>query len=185
MADSNITKRALAAALKELMEEMPFDKISVAQICERCDMHRKSFYYHFKDKYDLLNWIFDSEIISVIQSAGTALDYDAYFAFIQDFLTYFYKNKDFYRKAFQIRGQNAFRDHFQEYIRPLIRFRFEILLQDPHIDEFDIDIFADVTLCIIERWLQNGAKLPPEQIVSKLKLLIQHEITALEQMQGS
>ncbi len=42
MADSNITKQALAASLRELMEEVPFDKINVAQICERCGMNRKS-----------------------------------------------------------------------------------------------------------------------------------------------
>ena len=53
MADSNITKRALASALKELMNEKPFARISVSDICTRCDMNRKSFYYHFKDKYDL------------------------------------------------------------------------------------------------------------------------------------
>ena len=61
MADSNITKRALAAALKELMEQKPFSKINVAEICEKCGMNRKSFYYHFKDKYDLVNWIFDMD----------------------------------------------------------------------------------------------------------------------------
>lgn len=61
MADSNITKRALAAAFKSLMEEMPFSKITVAMICEKCDMNRKSFYYHFEDKYDLVNWIFDMD----------------------------------------------------------------------------------------------------------------------------
>ena len=38
MADSNITKRALAAALKELMEQKPFSKINVAEICEKCGM---------------------------------------------------------------------------------------------------------------------------------------------------
>ena len=53
MADSNITKKALASALKELMETVPFSKISIGDICEKCDMNRKSFYYHFKDKYDL------------------------------------------------------------------------------------------------------------------------------------
>ena len=37
MADSNITKRALADAIKALMQEMPFEKINVAHICERCD----------------------------------------------------------------------------------------------------------------------------------------------------
>ena len=67
MADSNMTKRALAAALKELMGEMPFAKITVADICEKCDMNRKSFYYHFRDKYDLVNWIFDNEFIAAVQ----------------------------------------------------------------------------------------------------------------------
>lgn len=67
MAASNITKRALATALWELMKEVPFDKIQVANICERCGMNRKSFYYHFKDKYDLVNWIFDVVIHTVVQ----------------------------------------------------------------------------------------------------------------------
>ena len=44
MADSNITKKALADALKELMDTKPFHKISVSDICERCQMNRKSFY---------------------------------------------------------------------------------------------------------------------------------------------
>ena len=40
MADSNITKRALATSLKELMAEQPFEKMYVAQICDRCYMNR-------------------------------------------------------------------------------------------------------------------------------------------------
>ena len=67
MADTNINKRALAAALKELMEHKAFEKISVSDICGACNMNRKSFYYHFKDKYDLVNWIFYSEFMPVIQ----------------------------------------------------------------------------------------------------------------------
>ena len=55
MADSNITKRTLASALKELMESTPFTKITVSDICAKCNMNRKSFYYHFKDKFDLVN----------------------------------------------------------------------------------------------------------------------------------
>ena len=64
MADSNITKRALAAALKSLLAERPFAKVSVREICEACGMSRKSFYYHFKDKYELLNWIFETEFVA-------------------------------------------------------------------------------------------------------------------------
>ena len=63
MADSNITKSALASALKELMETTPFAKITVSDICAKCNMNRKSFYYHFRDKFDLVNWIFDVEYL--------------------------------------------------------------------------------------------------------------------------
>ena len=58
MSDSNLTKNALAASMKKLMREKPFDKISVSDICIDCGINRKSFYYHFRDKYDLVNWIF-------------------------------------------------------------------------------------------------------------------------------
>ena len=54
---SNATKQAFADALRKLLEQKPFAKISVSHICEECGMNRKSFYYHFKDKYDLVNWI--------------------------------------------------------------------------------------------------------------------------------
>ena len=43
MPDSSITKKALADALKQLMAEKPLQKISVGDICERCNMNRKSF----------------------------------------------------------------------------------------------------------------------------------------------
>ena len=88
MADSNMTKRALAAALKELMGEMPFAKITVADICEKCDMNRKSFYYHFRDKYDLVNWIYDTEFIAIARKR----DYPTTWAFLEDLCGYFYEN---------------------------------------------------------------------------------------------
>ena len=66
MPDANITKSALARALKRLMAEKDFQKISVTDICEKCGMNRKSFYYHFKDKYDLMNWIFYTEFITMV-----------------------------------------------------------------------------------------------------------------------
>lgn len=65
MTDSSITKLALSNALKELPTEQPFEKISISDICDRCRMNRKSFYYHFRDKYDLVNWIFDTEFMEL------------------------------------------------------------------------------------------------------------------------
>ena len=64
MANFNITKQALSNCFERTYGRSSFEKIRIADICKRCGMNRKSFYYHFKDKYDLLNWIFDTEFIS-------------------------------------------------------------------------------------------------------------------------
>ena len=173
MADSNITKRALATSLKELMAEQPFGKINVAQICERCNMNRKSFYYHFKDKYDLVNWIFDTEFIELLKHENLSAGYAEHWAFIEKICRYFYQNHSFYRKALQIKGQNSFSDHFREYIRPLIAVRISKLFGEQQWDEFTLDFLSDAVVCAMERWLRTKECLPPEQFVEKLKALIE------------
>ena len=67
MADSNSTKSALADAMKKLMVCKSFAKISISDLCEECGLNRKSFYYHFKDIYDLLEWIFANEVVKKIE----------------------------------------------------------------------------------------------------------------------
>ena len=109
-ADSNLTKRALAAAMKELMEQMPFSKISVSDIAEQCGMNRKSFYYHFKDKYDLVNWIFDMEYLQL----SSRQDYAGIWDFLTELCSFFYENRSFYRRALRIEGQNSFLEHFKD-----------------------------------------------------------------------
>lgn len=172
MADSNITKRALANSLKSLMTEQPFEKINVAQICERCDMNRKSFYYHFKDKYDLVNWIFDTEFIALLKDEKLNASHSNYkerWACIEKICQYFYQNHGFYRKALQIKGQNSFSEHFREYIRPLLANRIFIVFGEERLDEFALDFFTDAVICAMERWLLTRECMPPEQFVEKIK----------------
>lgn len=52
-------KYKLANGMKELLVHTPVDKITVKQIADQCDVTRPTFYRHFKDKYDLINWYFD------------------------------------------------------------------------------------------------------------------------------
>ncbi len=171
MADSNITKHALAAALKSLMAELPFEKINVAQICERCEMNRKSFYYHFKDKYDLVNWIFDTEFIALLKDEHFGSDYEERWAFVEKTCQYFYQNHGFYRKALQIKGQNSFSDHFREYIRPLLAERISTLFGKEQLDEFTMNFFTDAVICAMERWLLTKECMPPEQFLGKIKMI--------------
>ena len=158
MADSNITKKALATALKELMEEKAFEKISVGDICERCDMNRKSFYYHFKDKYDLVNWIFDTEFIALAHNRN----YEDAWNLLKDICDYFYANRNFYRKALRINGQNSFWDHFGEILRSIIANRLQDILSVDKIQPFQIDFFADAFVMAFRRWISDNHAMSSE-----------------------
>ena len=51
---SNTTKLALEAALKRCLLHKPIDKITINDLTSECGISRMSFYYHFKDIYDLV-----------------------------------------------------------------------------------------------------------------------------------
>lgn len=175
VSDSNITKRALAAALKRLMDEEPFAKISVGEICERCQLNRKSFYYHFQDKYDLVNWIFDTEFIA----AASQRDYRHNGEVFRDLVDYFYANRSFYRKALQIKGQNSFQDHFRELMFPFLSAIIEPLIadrasdDDPGMLEFQIHFCSDALIATLERWLLDKEPAPPKIFLRRLRSCLQ------------
>lgn len=168
MADSNLTKRALAAALKELMQEIPFVKISVANICERCGMNRKSFYYHFKDKYDLVNWIYDTEFITVVRRKSLENVWD----FLEELCGYFYANQSFYRKALQIKGQNSFEEHFREVLLPVEIEYLKTVFPSKELQQFHVNFFADAFICALERWILDKNCVPARQFIELLKSCI-------------
>lgn len=171
MADSNLTKRALAAALRKQMETVPFEKVSVGQICEACEMNRKSFYYHFKDKYDLVNWIFDTEFISLVKEAREASDEEARWLFVERACVCFFQNRKFYRSVIRGKGQNSFSEHLREFILPLLQNRLAGRMGPEAADDFTVNFFADAILCALERWLLDKNSMPPEEFVARLKRL--------------
>lgn len=177
MADSNLTKQALSSALKELMEEQPFEKISVSDICERCHMNRKSFYYHFKDKYDLANWIFDTEFIELTKTH--ALDVmnvsDSFEERLYGLVVvceYFYENRSFYRRILQVEGQNSFSSHFRDFLYTIVHHRVMDLAEHDNIPQMVMDFIVDGFQCCIERWLLDKNCVTAEEFIGNLKQLI-------------
>ncbi len=64
---SEVTKRALEQSLKNLLLKKPLTKITINDITEDCGINRMTFYYHFKDIYDLVEW-------SCLEDARKALE---------------------------------------------------------------------------------------------------------------
>ena len=70
---SQLTKRAIEASFIKLLNEKPFDKITVKDIVEECGINRNTFYYHFQDIYDLLSQLFDAEANKILSSEMTVV----------------------------------------------------------------------------------------------------------------
>ena len=168
MADSSITKRALAQAMKDLMAKQPFAKISVGDICETCGMNRKSFYYHFRDKYDLVNWIFDSEFLASVQAAEFGTSWD----FLKSICYYFYSERSFYRNALRIEGQNSFQDYFREMVIPRLMYFSRDLFSPNGDEQFVVTFVGDALLASLIRWLTDSDPLPPDEYLSKIRTLM-------------
>lgn len=174
MSDANLTKKALASSLKTLMREKPFEKISVIDICEGCGMNRKSFYYHFKDKYDLVNWIFYTDFIMTASRRSYSDGWDLLTAVVELFAN----DRNFYLRALEITGQNSFRDYFYESTKPI----FNLFVSDLDIPDgesgwsrdFSIHYLSDAFLVMMYRWLREGREQTPEEFVESLKDIIVH-----------
>ncbi len=89
MSDVTITKSMISDTLKLLLKTLNFKKITVDGICRKCGINRKTFYYHFKDKYDLVNRTFDAEILQYAGHKESASE------FLFAFCEYIYSERKF------------------------------------------------------------------------------------------
>lgn len=63
----NRTKEMLAESLMKLLARRTLDKITIQDIVDDCGYNRQTFYYHFHDIYDLIDWIFAAQTQELIE----------------------------------------------------------------------------------------------------------------------
>lgn len=110
---SQITKRALAASLKNLLLQKPLTKITINDIAEDCGISRMTFYYHFKDIYDLVEWACAEDAARALEGKKT---YDTW---QEGFLNIFHAvqaNKPFIMNVYRC----VSRERIEQYLNPLI-----------------------------------------------------------------
>ena len=103
---AEITKHWIADRMRELMKYKPIEKIRVTEICKAADVERPTFYYHFKDKYDLVAWMFygdaaDTDVLSVVSAA--------------EGMNRMKREILFYKRAYEDSSQNALWRYMLEY----------------------------------------------------------------------
>ena len=169
MSNSELTKLALAKSMKKLMAKNPMSKITIADITESYDLSRKSFYYHFKDKFDLVNWIFYTEFISVVKDSPS----DDIWELLESICKYLYQNKSFYCNALKVKGQNSFSEYFIEVLEPFMLLKFGNIFEDHEEKEFLSTYLADATRLAITRWLIKDEDISPKKFVNLTKTAIE------------
>lgn len=185
MADSSITKMAMANSLKSLMQKKSFQKISINDICAGCNMNRKSFYYHFKDKYDLLNWIFDTEFNDFAVRSSRLETWESMLSLCY----YLYENRKFYRKALAVDGQNSFRSHLYDLLYKRFYTELENLFNEEDygtpLDKIQVQFIADGVMCALERWLLSHNDMTADDFIENLRSLVTRLIIAIHKKHGT
>ncbi len=168
MSDANLTKLALAQSLKDLMVRKNFARISVSDISEHCGLTRQTFYYHFKDKYDLMNWIYVTETAPFMYNNK---DMGQWKEGLQALCNYMRLNKIFYLNALNTTGQNSFQEYLHDYTRDITRTVIGNI-GNTDLDEeslaFIADVIAVIFVSLTQRWAHNGMKEDPSEYIIKL-----------------
>ncbi len=174
---SQITKRALEQSLKNLLLKKPLTKITVSDIAEDCGINRMTFYYHFKDIYDLVEW-------SCLEDARQALaEKKTYDTWQQGLLQIFEaarENKPFIMNVYRC----VHREQVEMYLSPLVdALLLNIIekesdgrsLRDED-KQFIAQVYSYVFIGIMLDWIRDDMREDPEKIVDRLSKLIRGSV---------
>ena len=157
------TRQMLAQALKELMKTSPLEKISVGDITQQAGVGLNTFYSHFKDKYDLVNWIFETESAQLLDSSAPA---DNWGDFLGQLDSYIRQNFSFYKNALDYSGQNSLQDYIFDVLEKRLTQRIGQMNEEMNLrmrpDEiaFTAGFFASALQGLLVRSIRQG--LEPE-----------------------
>ena len=168
----DLTRRLIADGFKSLMLRRPFEKISILMITSEAGIRRPSFYNHFQDKYDLLEWIVDTEVIAPAAEPLRAGRRREALRGLFDRLT---ENRDFYRKAFAVTGQNGFEEAFVAGMRDLF---LENLPMEPPPEQAKLlparttALFHAVCfVSAVKTWLEGGVQVSADELTEAYSAL--------------
>ena len=175
---SQVTKRALEQSLKNLLLKKPLTKITVGDITDDCGINRMTFYYHFKDIYDLVEW-------SCLEDAKRALEEKkTYDTWQQGFLQIFkavQENKPFILNVYRC----VHREQVEKYLQPLVdQLLLNVINEEAdgitvrdEDKQFIAQVYSYMFIGLMLDWIKDNMRENPKQIVEKLSKLIKGSVS--------
>lgn len=174
---SQATKRALEASLKNLLLRKPLNKITINDIAEDCGISRMTFYYHFKDIYDLVEWACAEDAAQALEGKKT---YDTW---QEGFLNIFHAvqaNKPFIMNVFQ----SVSRERIEQYLNPLIHKLILDVVEEKSADmavseldrQFIASFYKYAFVGVMLEWIGDHMREDPAAIVERTSRLMQGNV---------
>lgn len=170
---SYATKQALANALKQLLQKKQITKITINDITEACGISRMTFYYHFKDIYDLADWTLQEALHAAIAENRTHDNWQQGFLNLLEAL-----------KAHQSLILNAYRAIDRELVERYMRREVEALLL-PVVEEQAAGIkisekgkhrvavfYAYAFMGVVMEWIQRNMAASPQEVAATTAAMI-------------
>lgn len=175
---AQFTKYALESSLKKLLAQKPLNKITVSDITEDCGINRMTFYYHFKDIYDLVEWACLEDAKRALEGKNTAETWQQ--GFVQIFQAV-RENKPFILNVYRC----VSREMVEKYLSPLT----ENLLMGV-IDEisanmvvrsedkaFIAQVYSYAFIGLLLDWIKDDMRQDPEDLISRFARVIQSDFS--------
>ena len=170
---SKLAKKALLQAFGELLEEKPFNKITITDITARCGLNRMTFYYHFDNIYELMIWGLEMQMH---EASKDCVNYENWKT---GYLRIFYfalERKKYIKKIFQTIEQEHLEHYLNKIAERMVISVIDDKIGDKVIDEddrmFTAQICSHVLIGTLVSWVSRGMKEDPEIMVKRTGRLL-------------
>ena len=162
------TKIALEAAMQELLREKPLEQIRVRELADRCGIRRQSFYYHFNDVYELLDWSIGREQERLLRRQTGFVTWQQVYLDLQQYIA---ENRAYYQTILRIRGRERLRELlapvFQNVMDGLDDYYRKNIPEDMTAQmEKKISLWREnrtgLAWILIEAWINGNVDITPE-----------------------
>lgn len=160
-------KESYMNTMISLLDKKTVEEITVMDIVRCNGFSRQNFYNNYRDKYDLINQIYDRDVNLAFHAVGNELGYvDLHIRVALDFLL---DNQSFYKRALEYTGQNSLREHIKfliyQYHSKLVLSKFNNgKVQQPVLNS--IVFHTNCAAASIIDWILDGGEIPSHEMAS-------------------
>ncbi|MCT8136980.1 TetR/AcrR family transcriptional regulator [Anaerobacillus sp. CMMVII] len=177
------TRQVLKESLIKLMQEKPFTRITIKEVCESADINRSTFYSHYTDLYDFLYQIED-ELIEDMNHTLSSYNYtknEETLEMIEKLLEYFSENRESSQTLFGEHGDPTFQKKVMMLAQThLLKYLSVESNTIPYNPEYLSLYTTNGSIHVVQEWLKNGLKESPKEMAILITKLANNGLSSFQ-----